>query len=148
MGITNLLEKKFIKVPLQSKTKIDVIEELLDVLKKDNLSLDFDKIFTQFLEREKQLSTGLEKGIALPHVKTNLVKNIILIVGISPDGVDFDSQDKQLSHIFFMVLAPADQPSQHIEVLSEIAKTLNSDTFIKMLKKAKSADEDLRIIED
>jgi PTS system fructose-specific IIC component/PTS system nitrogen regulatory IIA component len=92
-------------------------------------------------EREEKMSTGLEKGIAVPHAKTDAVSSLKLAIGIAPEGIDFDSMDKEPSKLFFLLLAPPGQAGPHVEALSEIAKLANSTSFCKALINADNARE-------
>ena len=98
--------------------------------------------------REDQGSTGLEKGIAVPHAKTDAVKSITVAIGVSPEGVDFEAMDGKLSHLFFLMLAPSDQASQHVETLSEIARLTRSPMVLKMLIAASSPEEVMELFTD
>jgi len=128
-------------VPLTSAGKSSVIEELLDVLvaagRVDNRQQALDAL----LERESQGSTGLESGIAVPHAKTTAVQTLAVAIGISSAGIDFQSADGGLSHIFFLMLAPPDQSGPHIEALSEIARLARSPAFLKALQHAETPQE-------
>ena len=122
MAVVNLIEEDIIKIPLEAKTKPDVIKELVDVLKKAGKIEDAESVFRAVMLRENMGSTGLEKGIAVPHAKTHKVNNLVLAIGISPEGVDFDSLDGEPSKLFFLLIATPQQAGPHIEALSEIAR--------------------------
>jgi nitrogen PTS system EIIA component len=138
MALLDLIEEKVVKVPLDSKDKFGIIEELVDLLDNAGKIEDRTKAMDALIARENQGSTGLEQGIAVPHAKTDAVKNIALAVGVSPSGVDFEAMDGKPSHLFFLMLAPPDQPSQHVEILSEIARLTKSPAVMKLLLSAAS----------
>ncbi len=141
MALLDLLEEKIIKVPLESDNKTEVIHELVDVLTAAGKINNPESVISAVMERENMGSTGLDKGIAVPHAKTTEVETLCVALGISREGVDFDALDGEDSHLFFMILAPPDQSSQHIQVLSEIAGIARSKAFCRMLKNAEDAEE-------
>ncbi|MCQ2604114.1 MAG: PTS sugar transporter subunit IIA [Spirochaetia bacterium] len=141
MAVINLIEEDVIKIPLEAKSKPEVIRELVDLLKSAGKIEDADSVFNAVITRENMGSTGLENGIAVPHAKTNKVPSLVLAIGIAPEGVDFDSLDGEPSNLFFLLLAPPSQSGPHIEALSEIARLTRSSSFCKVLLNAKSAKE-------
>ena len=141
MAVVNLIEEDIIKIPLEAKTKPYVIKELVDVLKKAGKIEDAESVFRAVMLRENMGSTGLEKGIAVPHAKTHKVNNLVLAIGVSPEGVDFDSLDGEPSKLFFLLIATPQQAGPHIEALSEIARLTRSSNFCKLLLNAKTPKE-------
>ena len=141
MALVDLISHEIVKVPLISDNKPDVIRELVQVLKDAGKIDDVDVILEAIHKREDLGSTGLERGIAVPHAKTDSIKDLTIAIGISPEGIDFDSIDGKPSHLFFMMLAPPNQSGPHIEALAEIAKLSRSGAFISTLISARSADE-------
>ncbi|MBN2316951.1 MAG: PTS sugar transporter subunit IIA [Sedimentisphaerales bacterium] len=141
MALIDMIVEKVIKTPLVSKDKPDVLRELVQILKDAGEIDEFDKALTAVQKREEQGSTGLEKGIAVPHAKTDAVSRLKLAIGIAPGGIDFDAMDKQPSKLFFLLLAPPGQAGPHVEALSEIAKLANSTSFCKALINADNARE-------
>ncbi|MDX9800033.1 MAG: PTS sugar transporter subunit IIA [Spirochaetia bacterium] len=141
MAIIDLISASVVKVPLKSKTKTEVIRELVDVLFKADKLSDTESVFKAVIARENMGSTGLEKGIAVPHAKTEKIKNLTLAIGISPEGVDFDALDGEKSKLFFLLLAQPNQSGPHIEALAEIARITRSQNFCRMLTNASTPEE-------
>ena len=106
---------------------------MIFILKDAGKINDYDKVYDAIITRESRGSTGLEKGIAVPHAKTDAVEGITLSLGISPVGVDFDAIDGKPSHLFFLLLAPLDQSGPHIAALSEIARITRSTSFCRTI---------------
>lgn len=146
MALVDLVEESIVKVPLQGKTKVDIITELVEILSNAGKINDKDPIIDALLQRENQGSTGLEQGIAVPHAKTTAVDNITLAIGISPEGMEFDALDGQPSRLFFCMLAPPDQPGKHVEVLSEIARLSKSPAVLKLLINASTPGEVVELL--
>ncbi|OQY34509.1 MAG: hypothetical protein B6241_04365 [Spirochaetaceae bacterium 4572_59] len=145
MALLDLLEEKIIKVPLESDNKTEVIREMVEVLSTAGKISNPESVIAAVLEREAMGSTGLDKGIAVPHAKTTEVNDLCVALGISNNGVDFDALDGEDSHLFFMIIAPPNQSSQHIQVLSEIAGIAKSSAFCRMLKNSENAKEVLEL---
>ncbi|MDC7123953.1 MAG: PTS sugar transporter subunit IIA [Spirochaetales bacterium] len=148
MGFLELLDKCLIKIPLEAHSKQALIEELLDLMDKNKKLLDREMAFHDVLKREALCSTGLERGIAIPHAKTSSVDDIVLAVGISEKGIDYDAMDGLPSSLFFMILAPPDKSGPHVEVLSDIAKMTKSESMCRLLRSSKNADEVIQLFED
>ena len=106
MSILELLSEDCIKVPLESRRKNDLLHEMIDLLKDAGKIDDGDSIYQAVRSREDQGSTGLGEGIAIPHAKTDAVSEMTLAIGISPEGIDFESLDGEDTKVFFMILAP------------------------------------------
>jgi nitrogen PTS system EIIA component len=146
MTLIDLITEKVVKLPLKATTKIDVFRELIQILNDAGYLKDTEAVLNAVLEREDQMSTALENGIAIPHAKTTEVSHLVLAVGISPEGIDCDSHDEQFSHLFFMLLAPPDQCGPHIEALSEIAQATRSKAFRKLLLSSENAREVVELL--
>jgi len=136
-----MVVEKIVKIPLVSKDKPDVLRELVQILKDAGEIDDFNIVLKAVQEREDKQSTGLEKSIAVPHAKTTAVSSLKLAIGIAPQGIDFDSLDKELSKLFFLLLAPPGQAGPHVEALAEIAKLASSTSFCKALIRSENAQE-------
>ena len=148
MALIDLITPEVIKVPLESKTKMEVLRELAELLADAKKIDDADPVLDALIQRETLGSTGLEKGIAVPHCKTPHVKTLTLAIGIAPDGIDFDAADGEPSTLFFCMLAPPDQSGPHIEALAEIARLTQSQSFCRMLKQSLNPDEVVELFLD
>ena len=141
MALIDMVVEKIVKIPLESKDKPDVLRELVRILKDADEIDDFDTVLKAVQEREDKQSTGLEKSIAVPHSKTAAVSSMKLAIGIAPQGIDFDSLDKEPSKLFFLLLAPPGHSGPHVEALAEIAKLASSTSFCKALIRSENARE-------
>ena len=148
MGFLDLLDKELIKVPLEKNTKNEVLDELVNLLDGKDGIIDKNLALEDLRKRELLGSTGLERGIAVPHAKTNAVDRMVMAVGIAPKGIDYDALDGELSNLFFMILAPPDQAGPHIEVLSDIAKVTRSAALCRLLLAAANPDEVIELFEE
>jgi len=119
--IEKLLREDHVILDLKAKDKEGVLKEMVSVLKlpKDKEDL----LVSSLMQREKLGSTGIGKGIAIPHCRSVVVDNITLIVGISKEGVDFNALDGKPVHLFFMLVAtPMDPSMQYLTALGNIAR--------------------------
>lgn len=137
-----------IDINLKGNTKSEIIDEMIDILYKAGKLNDREEYKKEILKREQQGSTGMEEGIAIPHAKTNAVKNSTVAIGISKKGVDYESLDGELSHLFFMIAASDTSADSHIEILSKITTLLLEDEIREGILHANSKEELLNILID
>ncbi|MBF0102190.1 MAG: cation:proton antiporter [Desulfobacterales bacterium] len=97
-------------------------------------------------EREESLSTGIGKGLALPHARLNDLRKAVVAVGISRTGIDFDSPDDKLANLIFLILTPINDPSTQIEITSEIARIFREPQMVERFLRAKNFKDFLAII--
>ncbi|MGD1822724.1 MAG: PTS sugar transporter subunit IIA [Pleomorphochaeta sp.] len=150
MNLTDVLEENLIKIPLESTTKDEVLEELVDVLADGkNLSItERNLVLEAVINREALGSTGIGKGICIPHAQSEAIDNICVVVGVSNNAIDFDSPDNLKSKIFFLVVASTDAASSHVEVLAAIARSCSSGVFRRMLEQCKDASEVVQLFSE
>ena len=135
-----------IDIDLKGTTKLEIIDEMVDILYNNGKLNDREEYKKEILKREAQSSTGMEEGIAIPHGKTDAVKIPTVAIGISKKGVDYESLDGEPSHLFFMIAAPANSNDSHIELLSKITTLLLEDDIREALLNVKSKEEVLDIL--
>jgi fructose-specific phosphotransferase system IIA component len=148
MALLELIEENIIKVPLEANDKSGIIRELVTILKDAGKIDDVDSIVGAVEAREALCSTGLDRGIAVPHAKTTAVEKLTIAIGIAPAGVDYEALDGEPSKIFFLLLAPPDQSGPHVQALSEIAKATQSSVLLRMLTSATSAAEVVELFKE
>jgi len=146
MNLQKVLGADVIRPQLSSKTKPDVINELLGILIATGKVSDEDVARTALLERERKMSTGMQHGIAIPHGKTEAVDALIACVGVSREGIDFGSLDGEPARIFIMTLSPRDRTGPHIQFLAEVSELLRSKDRRNAMLKASTAQDLLRIL--
>lgn len=146
MRLSDLLKEENITLNLQSSTKQAIIEELLDLAMASGNINNKQGALEGILKREELMSTGLEKGIAVPHAKTSAVDEMTMALGINKDGIDFDSADGQPSKLFFLLLAPEAAAGPNVKALGQIARLTSKSTFCEDLMDATSTAGVLDII--
>lgn len=143
MALLDSIKKNLIKVPLSSKDKEGVIDELVSLYaEEEGLTEDRKKdIIATVEEREMLGSTAMENGIAIPHAKISGLDKVSVVIGITRLPVQFGAPDGKGTSVFFLVLAPPENPSEHIQILSSIAKACSSQLFMRMLLSSKTSDD-------
>jgi PTS system fructose-specific IIA component len=135
-----------VKVPLGSRTKNDVLRELVDLVANERNAIDAEPILAAVRERELVLSTGIGAGIAIPHGKTPHVDQLMVAAGVAREPVDFDALDGQPVRLFFLLVGPESAAGAHVKVLSRISRLLRRDQLRKDLMMAPSAEAFLGIV--
>ncbi len=126
---------------LKAKDRDGVITELVSALgKAGELSQDnARKITRAVIKRENEASTGMGKGIAVPHVKHGGVKKVVAAVGQSSSGIDFSALDKQPVYSVILLVSPVDDPDKHLQAMEKIFKHLQQEKFRKFLRQSQTA---------
>jgi PTS system nitrogen regulatory IIA component len=143
MRLVDFLNRKAATVSLQSKDKQGVIRELVDLLIRTGevRPKEKDSLVKIILDREVLGSTGIGQGIGIPHGKSSAVKKVVGAVGISKEGVNFNSLDGEAAYIFFLLLAPQDSAGPHLKALARISRLLKDKYFRDILKNVKNEKE-------
>lgn len=128
---------------LQATGRDAVITELVSALCKVGKleKKNVRKIVNAIIKRENEASTGIGKGIAIPHVKHPVAKDIIAAIGQTEIGIDFSSLDKQPVYSVILLISPADDPNRHLRVMETIFAHLQKEKFLKFLRQSKTAEQ-------
>ena len=146
MRIVDLIDKNSIKLNLVSTNKLDVVDELVDLVYKSGNLNNKDEYKKAILAREELSTTAIGEGVAIPHAKNKSVNKASLALGISKEGIDYEAFDDSLSHLFFMIAAPDGANDTHLEVLSRLSTILMDEDFRNELINASSVEELLNLI--
>lgn len=141
MKISELLNENNVLLDLEAIDKYEIINALVEVVSKSNKVLDRDKVKNCVLEREKVLSTGVGKGFAVPHGKTDAVTEIVVAFAITKNPVDYEALDDQPVRLVFLIIGRDSLVSSHIKLLSRISRLMNSEDFRESLLSSKSVKE-------
>lgn len=147
--IIDYLNEDSIVLDVKRKSKKNIISSLLDHLVekgkiKKNNKKDILKII---LQREEMGSTAIGGGIALPHARLKLVKDIVVCFAVSCEGVDFDSLDQEPVYIITLLLSNQEEAGIHLKMLAFLARMLRDKYFVQQLKSAKAKDEVIALID-
>jgi PTS system nitrogen regulatory IIA component len=147
MKILDFIDPKIIITELKSIDKKGVLEELtLPVA--DITQIEHKELVRVLIEREHLGSTGIGNGIGIPHGKLKNLTSLILGVGLSRKGVNFDAMDKKPTHIFFLLLTPDNSTDLHLKLLARISKILKEESFKDKILVSSSKNEIIRLIQD
>lgn len=141
MKVSDLLKTNFIIANLQGNTKEEVINELIDLFKNDPRVGDLEKVRSSVMEREKIISTGVGKGFAVPHGKTNSINEIIAAFGKTNNPLDYQALDNRPVNLIMLLVGRDNTVSIYMKLLSRISRMMNSDEFRKKLSEANTEEE-------
>ena len=163
LNISRFLKPELIKLELESEIKFDlgreihpqkrlwcikevVLRELVDLLENSGKVCNKNKLYIDLLNREKKASTGIGKGIALPHVRTLQVRDLVIGFGRSIEGYEFDSIDSKPVHLFFVMAAPPYDDTLYLKLFKALSELFHSDSLNEELLSATSEYEIIRAI--
>ena len=142
MKIFDIINIECCLVDMHSRKKEEVLKELVNLLKRSpSLKyIDSNIVLNSLLDREKLGSTGLGRGIAIPHSKVEGLSDFVLAIATSKKGVQFEALDNKRVHIIFTLVGPADKPDEHLKLLSAISRMLRDVKIKNELLKAKTPE--------
>ncbi len=133
-----LISDKCISLDLKGNDKDSILRELIGLLHDDGKLKDPEECLAAVLEREASMSTGMQRGIAIPHGKSDGVDDLVVAVGLKRQGVDFQSLDGEDSKIFIMTISPKQAVGPHIQFLSSVSAILNKESIIEEILDCRS----------
>lgn len=150
MKFSDFVCRDAVTADLTADTKEGVIREMSQALLRVGkiASDDYESIVKAILKREELGSTGIGRGVAVPHTKHPSVDRLIGSVAVSGQGVDFNSLDGEKVNLFFLLISPPDRPGDHLRALENVSRQLRDETFCRFLKQAKSAEEILQLLDE
>ncbi len=148
MRIIDLLDRKSIRLDGRAENKRDALDKMVDLMAASGKIRDVETYRKGVYAREEESTTGIGEGIAIPHCKSDAVKEPGLAAMVLPDGVEFDSLDGQPANLMFLIAAPNTEDNVHLDVLSKLSVLLMDEKFTDGLRKAKSVEEFLRVIDE
>ena len=146
MDISDYTDLEQIKLDLSGNNKEEVLKELVKVLKLNQKIISESKFYEALLKREAEGSTGLGRGIAIPHGKSETVKELSLVVGRSKQGIDFASLAGGEVKLIFMIADFPGVSEEYLELLAKLTASLRNDKLRQRLLDAKDKQEILSIL--
>lgn len=141
MRIKDILSPESMIMDLKATTKDEAINEMADLEVATGIVNNKEKFVESIWAREKESTTGIGGGIAMPHARNEYINKARVLFAKSEKGVDFDSLDQQPVHLFFMITAPAGADNTHLQALAKLSSLLINPDLVEKLKAAKTADE-------
>jgi PTS system fructose-specific IIC component/PTS system nitrogen regulatory IIA component len=146
MILQDVLIPEFIKIDMQAEDKDEAFEELVDHYCQADNSNARDEILEAIQEREAKMSTGIHKGIAVPHGKTNAVDTMRGVLGISRRGIQYDSLDGEPVYLLFMIVSPMEDSEKYLRLLKHLAELMEIPQFQVELQSQKDPQSAFRVI--
>lgn len=148
-GLSTCFDKDLFIPSLQARDKEGVIEELVDCLVSSGRVKNRDVILHTVRERERNWTTAIGKGVAVPHGRSLVVKDLIVVFGLSADGVPFGADDGAPVHLFFLIVAPyQDKGNRYLPVLGSIVELVAKDDIRERLQNVTSFEELANILDE
>jgi mannitol/fructose-specific phosphotransferase system IIA component (Ntr-type) len=144
--LSELLTADRVKVPLSSRSKNDVLRELVELVVGGQDGSDIEPILTSVHERELVLSTGIGSGVAIPHGKTPYIDQLMVAAGVAPAAIEFDALDGRPVHLFFLLVGPESASGAHVKALSRISRLLRRDQLRADLLAARTPEAFLDVV--
>jgi len=143
MRMSEFVVREAILPSLSATNKETVVRGMVDSLREAGYfrGADLEDIVRAILKRELLGSTGIGRGVAIPHTKHNSVDRVIGTMAIAPSGVAFDSLDGEPVYIFVLLISPQERPGDHLRALENVSRCLRDDAFVKALRAAGSREE-------
>jgi PTS system fructose-specific IIA component/PTS system nitrogen regulatory IIA component len=150
MKFSDFINVQAIRSELTSDDKEAVISELVQsLLDAGEINAEEkDDIVSAIMKREELGSTGIGRGVAVPHTKHPSVNKLVGTVGVSNDGVDFESLDGERVQLFFLLVSPPERPGDHLRALENISRQLRDDAFCRFLKQSKTTDDIKQLLDE
>ena len=148
MKISDILSPDVIEINLDAADKDDSIKKIIDISTRTGRILDLNQVTDVIFERERLVSTGVGKGFAIPHGKTDAISDIVAAFVITKNPIDFDSIDGEPVRFIFLLIGKESLLNTHIKLLSRISRLMNKEEFRDRLLEAKAKDEVLNIFRE
>ncbi len=150
MNFADFICKDAIRTDLQSTDKEAVIREMVTSLQEAGSvsAANFESIVQAILKREELGSTGIGRGVAVPHTKHPTVDKLSGAVAVSEGGVDFSSLDGEPVHLLFLLVSPPDRPGDHLRALENISRRLRDDSFCRFLVQSKTSEDVWQLLDE
>jgi nitrogen PTS system EIIA component len=148
MRMSDFVVRDAIIPELTAANKEGVIREMVESLRAaGQFRADVDDIIRAILKRELLGSTGIGRGVAIPHTKHNGVDRLIGTVAVSRPGVAFESLDGEPVHVFVLLISPQDRPGDHLRALENVSRCLRDDNFVRSLRQATTREDISRLLD-
>lgn len=150
MKFSDFISREAIRANLRADDKEGVIREMTQALMDAGriAASEYESIVKAILKREELGSTGIGRGVAVPHTKHPSVDRLVGAVAVSAAGVDFHSLDGEKVELLFLLISPPDRPGDHLRALENISRQLRDDTFCRFLKQSKTAEDVMQLLDE
>ena len=149
MRMSDFVVRDAVLPDLGAANKEAVIREMVESLRNAGYFKggEMEDIVKAILKRELLGSTGIGRGVAIPHTKHNSVERLIGTVALSNKGIAFDSLDGEPVHVFVLLISPQDRPGDHLRALENVSRSLRDDNFVRALRAATTREEIIALLD-
>lgn len=148
MLLTDLITPRRIKIPLEGRTKEELLAELVELTAQDGEIADLPVVLRAVQDREAVLSTGIGHGVAIPHGRSVAVQELRMAAGTTAVPVDFDALDGQPVRLFFILIGPEQEAAAHVKALSRISRLVRRDEIRDRLLMSHSPEEFYQVLSE
>lgn len=150
MKLTDFVVNEAIITELKATEKEAVIREMMYSLKdmQKISNKDVEGVIKSLMKREELGSTGIGKGVAVPHTKHDCIKKIVGTIARSTNGVDFNALDGESVHLFFLLLSPNDSAGAHLAALERISTVIRDNDFRRFMREAEGKEGMIEILKE
>lgn len=148
MRLSELIPSSQVRIGLSAKSKREAIEELISLLPLASGDPGRAATVAAVLDRESVLSTGIGRGVAVPHGRTPAVPRLMGAFGTVPSGLPFDAVDGEPCRIFFLLVSPPESAGPHVRALAQVARVLNQETTKRALAAARTPEEAVAVFRE
>lgn len=147
MRLRDLLDNETVKCDLESVDKEECFEELIDLLNRAGRISDRAGALNAIQDREIQGTTGIGRGVAIPHAKHPSIPKLVACCGVSREGIEFDAFDGEAVHLVILLLANTDEAGAHVQALAEVARVVKVPGFYRRATHVSSVEELLDLLD-
>jgi len=140
MRLSELLNDKAVTLRLEASTKREAIAELVRVLERAHGIDSKGEILDRVVRREAMGTTGIGNGVAIPHGKARAVDRMVAAFAVSPEGVEYESDDGQPVYLMVLFVSPENAATQHVRALGNLSRLLKEEGVRRSLREAKSVE--------
>ncbi|MCA8983733.1 MAG: PTS sugar transporter subunit IIA [Planctomycetaceae bacterium] len=150
MKFSEIVDKGAIITDLKVDTKEQAVRQMVASLRHTGqiAAENEESIVSAILKREELGSTGIGKGIAVPHTKHPSVEGLVATIAVAPEGVDFASLDGEDVYILFLLISPPDRPGDHLRALETISRHLRSENFCNFIRQSQTPEHVMELLRE
>ena len=150
MKLSDFVVRESILPDLAASTKNGVIREMVESLRSTGhvRNGDEEAVVKAILKREDQGTTGIGRGVAVPHTKHSSTSRLVGTVALSKKGGDFSSLDGEAVHTLFLLISPSDRPGDHLRALETISRHLRNESFCRFLRQAATREQIIELLDE
>lgn len=140
MRLSELLNSSAVTLRLKSREKREAIAELVQLLESAHGISSQGEVLDRVLRREAMMSTGIGYGVAIPHGKARAADRMVAACAVSPEGVDFASDDGQPVYLMVLFVSPESATTQHVRALANLSRLMKEESVRRSLREAPNVE--------